>query len=273
VKKEDFFNILTQEYSIVLVTEEEEYQEVQRLRKEIYTNKFSLTEDILEKEGFLHFNQEDRQSFIFLLRHNESGAYVGTIRFMFFNTRTPIQELLMQREGRVEGVEHFMEDIPNSEISRFALTYDLMDYHSMSKLRLRTILAAGLMIAIRMSVFLYPSVTNVFAFMEKALYRILYRQDVKFDIIGESVDLHGLRTPYCIEKNKLLMDTEEKGGEVTRYYFKQMCQDPEKLWKFVDDNPYLDRSDIQLERICNLFDTYGDDVDVSLLLGEGSDLK
>jgi hypothetical protein len=267
VKKEDFFKILTEEYNITLVTNKKEYLEVQRLRKEIYSNKFSLTEDILEKEGFLHFNQEDKQSFIFLLRHNESNVYVGTIRVMFLNQRTPIQELLMQKEGGVGGVENFIELLPVGEISRFALTYDLADYDSMSKLRLRTFLAAGLMVATRISFFIYPPV-NVFAFMEDALYRILNRQDVKFKKIGDSVDLHGLRTPYAVKREVLLIETEGTMRSITLYYLKQMCQNPEKLWEFVDNNPYLERSDIQLERICKLFKEYGDDVDIALLLGE-----
>jgi hypothetical protein len=123
------------------------------------------------------------------------------------------------------------------------------------------------MVATRISFFLYPPI-KVFAFMEDALYRILKRQDVRFEKIGEPVDLHGLRTPYAIRREILLGETEGTMSSITRYYLKEMCQDPEKLWKFVDDNPYLNRSDLQIERICKLFEEHGEEVDISLLLGE-----
>ena len=57
-------------------------------------------------------------------------------------------------------------------------------------------------------------------------------------------------------------------GVVTRYYIKELCQKPEKLWDFIDNNPYLERSDIHLDKICKLFNKYGDDVDLALLLAE-----
>ena len=51
-------------------------------------------------------------------------------------------------------------------------------------------------------------------------------------------------------------------GQLTRYYLKELCKNPESFWQFIDNNPYLERSDIQLDRIkiiirvnvLNLFD-------------------
>ncbi len=101
------------------------------------------------------------------------------------------------------------------------------------------------------------------------MFRILKRQNVNFESISDSVDSYGTkRTPYVIERNQILKDTEETMGKITRHYFKELCQDPDSFWEFIDNNPYLEHSDIQLDRICQLFKEYGDDVDLSLLLGE-----
>jgi len=107
--------------------------------------------------------------------------------------------------------------------------------------------------------------------MERSLQRILKRQNVRFEQISDAVDYYGMRFPFVIKKENFLVSgkkTEEAMGKLTRYYLKQLCQNPEPFWQFIDNNPYLQRSDIQLDRICQLFKEYGDDVDLALLLGE-----
>lgn len=121
------------------------------------------------------------------------------------------------------------------------------------------------MIATRINFFIYHYPV-VFAIMEPSLHRILKRQGVNFEQIGEAVDYYGMRIPFAIDRKKLLRDTEQTMGKLTRYYLKELCSDPEKFWQFIDNNPYLERSDIRLERICRLFETHGEDVDLSLLL-------
>lgn len=123
------------------------------------------------------------------------------------------------------------------------------------------------MVAVRINSFLYKYST-LFSLMEPSLHRILKRQDANFEQIGDPVNYYGTRTPFAISREKLLIETEENVGQVTRHYLKQLCQNPEKFWKFIDDNPYLERSDIELDRICKLFKEYGDDVALELLMGE-----
>ncbi len=69
-----------------------------------------------------------------------------------------------------------------------------------------------------------------------------------------------------IEREKLINESKNILGQLTLFYLKELCQNPEKFWHFIDNNPYLERSDIQLDRICQLFEEYGDDVDIPLLL-------
>ena len=173
----------------------------------------------------------------------------------------------MQKYGNVENINHFTNELPIAEISRGALIKNLTLNDDLSALTLRTILTFHLMIATRINMFLY-NYKYIFSIMEVSLHRILKRQNVNFKQIGNAVNYYGMRTPFAIERTKLLRDTEENMGKLTRYYLKQLCQNPEPFWQFIDNNPYLERSDIQLDRICQLFKTYGDDVDLELLLGE-----
>ena len=173
----------------------------------------------------------------------------------------------MQKDGGVQDIEHLTKNLPLIEVSRGALVQNLPSHNQYSALQLRTILTYGLMITTRINLLLYPC-TMVFSIMEPSLHRILKRQRVDFEQIAEPVELCGTRTPYAIERKKLLQDTEESMGEVTRYYLKELCENPDAFWAFIDNNPYLERSEIHLDRICRLFKEHGEDVALSLLMGE-----
>ena len=177
----------------------------------------------------------------------------------------------MQKYGNVQDIDSLAQNLPICEISRMALSNNLDIYKDFYALKLRSYLSLALMIATRISAFLYRYST-IFSIMEPSLHRILKRQSANFEQIGKTVNYYGMRTPYAIKRKKLLQETEENVGWITQYYLKELCQNPEKFWQFIDNNPYLERSDIQLDRICQLFKEHGDDVDLELLLGE-NDLR
>ncbi|MBD3790196.1 MAG: hypothetical protein IE885_07520 [Campylobacterales bacterium] len=262
----DAFEILTKEYSLKLATGNKDFEAVKEVRAEVFAPKYKMSREYLENKGYL-FSNDDHQSFIFLLQHRPTGRYVGTVRNFFINSKTTVQHMPMQKDGHVEGIERLTQALPICEISRMALSNDLPSYKNLSQLQLRTYLTLGLMIATRINFFLYRYAT-IFAIMEPSLHRILSRQGVNFEQIGEPVDYYGMRTPFAIERNKLLNETEAFMGTITRHYLKQLCNDPKPFWDFIDNNPYLDRSDIRLDKICELFKSYGEDVDHALLLGE-----
>jgi N-acyl amino acid synthase of PEP-CTERM/exosortase system len=259
-------HLLTQEYSLILATTEKDFQAVKKVREEVFSPKYTMSPELLESKGYL-FSQDDKQSFLYLLRHNDTDKYVGTVRVFFINEHTAVQKMPMQKDGNVQGIEHFTQKLPIVEISRGALIKDLPQQENLSALQLRTILTYGLMVATRINFILY-SYSMVFSIMEPSLHRILKRQGVNFEQIGEAVEYYGIRTPFAIERKKLLNDTEETMGQITKFYLKELCQDPESFWQFIDNNPYLEHSDIQLDRICQLFEEHGDDVSMELLLGE-----
>ena len=266
MSKEQVFHLLTKEYNLILATNKEDFLSVKEIRKEILLPKYQNFATIEDEDLFL-FNDEDKQSFIYLLQHKKTKQYVGTARVYFVNNNTPLKIMPMEKYSHSKQIKQLSQTLPVCEISRLALSNKLIYHKDFSTIQLRTYLAMALMVTTRINFFLYHYPT-IFAIMEPALHRILKRQGVNFEQIGEPVDYYGMRTPFAIERKKLLSNTEETMGKLTRFYLKELCDHPEIFWQFIDNNPYLERSDIQLDRICQLFKEHGDDVDLSLLLGD-----
>lgn len=266
--QEKAFHLLTEEYKIVLVTSPEHLQAVKNIRAEVFVPRLEMSFEELEARDFL-INRDDNQSFIYLLQHKPTEEYVGSIRVIFINEKTPIQIIPMQRDGKVEGIEDLTQKRPICEISRLSLVKSLPEHQDFSMAKLRTLLSMSLMSATRINFFLYHY-ANIFAIMEHSLHRILKRQSVAFEPIGDAVDYYGVRFPFVIKKENYLIagkKTEDTMGQLTRYYLKELCKNPESFWQFIDNNPYLERSDIQLDRICQLFKKFGDEVSMEDLLG------
>ncbi len=256
--------LLIDEYRIVLAADEKDFQAVKEIRKKVFAPKYKMAVEMLEKKGYL-FGPDDRQSFLYLLQHKATGQYVGSTRLFFVNPHTPGQLMPMQKDGNVKHIGQFTVTLPILEISRGSLVHDLPSHQNLSGLLLRTSLTIGLMLATRINFILYPS-SMIFTIIEPSLHRILKRQNVNFEKIGEAVEYYGMRTPFAIERKQLLRETEENMGDLTRHYLRELCADPEPFWRFIDQNPYLERSDMRLERVCQLFKEYGDGVDLSLLI-------
>jgi len=258
------FHLLTQEYSLILATDFQDIKAVKSVRRKTLLPAYQDLAEIKDVDHFL-YNQDDEQSFIYLLRHNPSQEYVGTIRVFFVNQKTPLKKIPMQIYGNVKDIDHLVSQYPVCEISRLALASDLPAYQDMSALRLRTYLTIGLMSTIGINTFLYPS-NNIFSIMEPALHRLLKRQGINFHPIGAAVEYYGMRIPHMIKREKLITESKDMLGKITLFYLKELCNTPDRFWEFIDSHPYLDRSDIHLDQICKLFDRYGEQADIPLLL-------
>ncbi len=264
--RDKIFHLLTEEYSLLLATTQEDFQAVKEIRNDVIINHYP---DVEESKEYI-FSQDDEQSFIYLLQHKATKRYVGSVRIFFVNEHTPIEKIPMEKDLHIKDIEHFTQNLPICEVSRFALSKSQIKHEDFSELRLRTYLSLALMSATRINFLLYHY-SRIFAIMERSLHHILKRQSVAFDSIGDSIDFHGVRFPFVIKKEDLLIaieNTEGTMGQLTRFYLKELCENPEPLWKFIDNNPYLERSDMQLDRISQLFKEYGDDVSMEHLLEE-----
>lgn len=272
--QEKAFHLLTEEYTIVLVTSPEHLQAVKDIRAEVFVSRLEMSFKELEERNFL-INQDDKQSFIYLLQHNETKKYVGSVRLIFVNEHTPTQTIPIERDGLVSGIEHLTKDTPICEISRLALTKTLPEHNDFSMSQLRGYLSLALMSATRINFFLYHY-AKIFAMMERSLHLILKRQSVAFEPIGDAVDYYGVRFPFVITNEDIshgMEKTEESMGALTKYYLLELCKNPEPFWQFIDNNPYLERSDIHLTKICQVFKEYGEDITMKNLLKEMNDFS
>ena len=259
------FHLLTVEYSLLLATTQEHFQAVKDIRNDVIVNHYP---DVEETKKYV-FGKDDEQSFIYLLQHNATKKYVGSVRIFFANEHTPSKKIPMEKDLHIKNIERLTQKLPICEVSRFALTHNQIEHEYFSELQLRTYLSLALMCATRINALLYHY-TKMFAIMERSLHRILKRQSVFFEPIGDAIDFHGMRFPFVITKEDFLIageKTEGTMGKLTKYYLKELCNNPKPFWKFIDNNPYLERSDIHLDRICQLFKEYGDNVSMELLLG------
>jgi len=271
---DNVFHLLTVEYSLILATTQEHFQALKKVRSDVFQHRYAKYPDLKKTEWFL-FSQDDEQAFIYLLQHNKTKKYVGSVRIFFVNKHTPIQTIPMQRDCKVKNIEILTQDLPICEVSRLSLIHDQIEHDDFSELQLRTYLSLVLMSATRLS-FLLNDYEKMFAIMERSLHLILKRQSVAFTSIGDAVDYYGVRFPFVINKEDLSLaidKTEESMGKLTRYYLLKLCNDPEPFWQFIDNNPYLARSDIHLDKICQIFKEYGEDVTMKNLLKEMNNLS
>ena len=197
---DDVFHLLTVEYSLILATKEEHFQAVKEIRNDVIVNHYP---DVKETKKYV-FGQDDEQSFIYLLQHNETKKYVGSVRIFFANERTPSKKIPMEKDLHIKDIERLTRHLPICEVSRFALIHDQIKHDHFSELQLRTYLSLLLMSATRINFLLYDYI-KVFAIMERSLHRILKRQSVAFEPIGDAIDFHGVRFPFVIKKEDYLI--------------------------------------------------------------------
>lgn len=267
------FHLLTEEYSLILATTEKDFEAVKKVRSDVFEHRYAQYPDLKRAKWFL-FSQDDEQAFIYLLRHNETNTYVGSVRIFFVNEHTPVQTIPMQRDCKVKDIEKLTRDLPICEVSRLSLIHDQVAHDDFSELQLRTYLSLALMCATRLS-FLLNNYEKMFAIMERSLHLILKRQSVAFTPIGDAVDYYGVRFPFVINKEDLSLaieKTEESMGALTKYYLLELCKNPDTFLQFIENNPYLERSDIHLDKICQIFKEHGKDISMKRLLEEMNNL-
>ena len=179
---------------------QEHFQAVKDIRNDVIVNHYPEVEEAKEYV----FSQDDEQSFIYLLQHNATKRYVGSVRIFFANEHTPSKTIPMEKDLHIKDIEQLTQNLPICEISRFALINDQIKHEDFSELQLRTLSILALMCATRINFFLYHY-SKIFAIMERSLHRILKRQSVAFNSIGDAVDYYGVRFPFVIKKEDFLM--------------------------------------------------------------------
>ncbi len=238
------YTFMTQTYRLILATTPEQFDAVKRLRKEVLLEKYRNFATIEDEERFA-WDESDAQAFLYLLQHQKSGRYVGTIRVFFINSTTPLQDMPMEHYSHTPRIAELKAALPVCEISRFALSADLPKETEHTAQWVRIHLSLLLMIGTRITAQFYPF-KMIFAIMEHSLARLLRWQHANFEQIGESVDYYGMRTPFAIEPHKLIEETKET-ETLSCHYLKQFSQPGGSLEEFLSQCPYIDADMLNFE--------------------------
>ena len=259
MKNLEIFDLLTTEYYLKLVTTQQDIVFLKEIRQKVLLPAYEKHTHIEDIDKFL-YNQDDEQSFIYILIHNTTQKPVGTIRVFFINNKTPIKQLPIQMYGGVSDIDNYMQTYPVCEISRLALIKDLPPYPKLSALKHRTILTIGLQSAIAINMYLY-GYTTVFSIMEPALYRLLSRYGIDFKPIGQEVDYFGPRIPHAIPRDKLMREADKTLWEIALFYLKELAQNPDAFIEYINNHPYLTIDNIYIDK---LIDTINKHPDISV---------
>ncbi len=238
------YAFMTQTYRLVLATTPEHIDAVKALRKEVLLEKYRHFANIEDEERFA-WDESDTQAFIYLLQHQKSGRYVGTIRVFFINDATPLKEMPMEHYSHAPRIAELKAALPVCEISRFALSAELPKEAEHTAQWVRIHLSLLLMIGTRITAQIYPF-KMIFAIMEPSLARLLRWQKAHFEQIGSEVDYYGTTIPFAIERDTLLSDTFAT-QRVSCYYLDQFSQPGGSLEQFLAQCPYIDAEMLNLD--------------------------
>jgi N-acyl-L-homoserine lactone synthetase len=247
----DLYDLLTKEYYLKLVQNDDDIAQLKEVRKKVLLPAYDKRTHIEDVDEFI-YNQDDEQSFNYILVHRKTNKAVGTIRIFFINDKTPIQQLPMQMYGGVDDIEDYTKDKPICEISRLALIKDLPSYKDIPALSLRTSLTMGLFIALGINIILY-SYKKIYTINEPSLSRMVRRQGVEFQVIGKEVNYFGRRIPYIINYETLIKNSNKTIEELTLYYLKEIISNPTELIQYIDKHPYLELDELNLNKLKAFF--------------------
>ena len=220
----DHFN---EYFEMIPATSEELKTEVYKLRYQVYCveNNFENPEDYPDE---MEFDEYDRHSIHYLIRHRNLGIYIATTRIILSDDSNPERLFPVEAHSRIDNV-NLLKTIPRhnlAELSRFCVSKGFkrrknerqlltstdsdseLPYRKEVQRRSSHLTLALFACAIKMS-----SENNIhywYAIMEPALMRVFSALGVHFVGIGPLVDYHGLRQPCVIKIDDLLDSVAKK---------------------------------------------------------------
>lgn len=207
-------------FEVVPVQDAATRREVFRLRYSVYCEELAYEDinafpDGEERDAF------DDDSEFALLRHRASGRAVGCVR-LIVTRRTPQLHFPFEQvcAGRLDPTHIDLDRLDRSrigEISRLAVHSDFRRRKGESTSpdgaaepescfggnRRYPLIAMGLFLAAT-ALAMNVGLDRVLVMMEPRLARLLNSCGIKFTQVGEVIDYHGRRGPFCITREELL---------------------------------------------------------------------
>tara|TARA_R110001583_G_scaffold25094_14_gene91185 strand:+ start:8956 stop:9699 length:744 start_codon:yes stop_codon:yes gene_type:complete len=211
------------------------------IRHQVYCEELNFEKQTPEK---MEMDEFDQYSIHCLIKHIPSSRYSGTVRIvrpLKIGEIIPIQKYCLNSisTGKINPNDFAPHEI--CELSRLAVPAEFrrrqndkfdgaatgaIDRHTYSEKELRCFpfIAIGLYLSAA-SVIMENDIKHTFVMMEPRLARSLRFVGINFEKIGPTVDYHGQRAPYYINRT-LLMETLTPG-------FQHMMKDIRKTLKYI----------------------------------------
>jgi N-acyl amino acid synthase of PEP-CTERM/exosortase system len=202
-------------FEIVRVSSEPLFEEVLRLRYQVYCVENRLA-DRKKFTNCMEHDLYDERSRHRLIRHKGTGTYVAHVRLIFPNPRRPEDCFPIEKYCKINQREMVRGSL--AEVSRFLISKEREQQVILISatpgvgsgpiyrkedgpnnfLLLHGLIAAGLRTAIEINS------SSLYACIGMPLFRLLRRLGIPFFKIGPQVDYHGKRSPYFGSTEQIL---------------------------------------------------------------------
>ncbi|MGZ5075246.1 MAG: PEP-CTERM/exosortase system-associated acyltransferase [Methylobacter sp.] len=220
----DLFN---KHFEMIPAVSEELKHEVYKLRYQVYCLETEFEKHEKFPDG-LEFDEHDRHSCHYLIRHRELGCYTATTRLILPDVDNRKYLFPIERYSQIDDSE-LLQTIPRhnlAEISRFCVSKEFRrrrnERHLLTAIDAdsRTVITqeekrssshltlALFACAIRMSY--ENNIHYWYAIMEPALMRVLSTLGIHFTGIGPLTNYNGIRQPCVIKIDDLLDSVAKK---------------------------------------------------------------
>ncbi|MDQ7728556.1 PEP-CTERM/exosortase system-associated acyltransferase [Halomonas sp. SpR8] len=218
----DLIERFIQEFSFKLCMTEQEKQQAYRLRHDVYCEELQY-EEPTDPYKKLEYDIHDQNSIHCLIEHRRTGIVAGCVRVVMpcHSSPYPLNQLPLQSYGS-QSLTHIelhpdrLEQDSYYEISRLAVNrlfrtrvrddsstekISNIPFFSTEERQLFPLLSSGLFIT-GYALGRQLGKIQVFAMMEPSLPRLLALTGFHFTKVGETINFHGRRSAYYIDKQK-----------------------------------------------------------------------
>ncbi|MGZ4956218.1 MAG: PEP-CTERM/exosortase system-associated acyltransferase [Methylobacter sp.] len=224
----NIIDIFNKHFEMIPAISEELKHEVYKLRYQVYClengSKTGFKSPVVHPEG-LEFDEDDRHSCHYLIRHRGQGNYIATTRLILPDADNRDYLFPIERYSQITDSEHLKSISRHNlaELSRFCVSKEFRQRKNLlttvvtnsgthiaqeNKQSSSHLTLALFACAIKMSA--ENNIHYWYAIMEPALMRVFSTLGIHFVGIGPLLNLYGMRQPCVIKVDDLLDSVAKK---------------------------------------------------------------
>lgn len=203
-------------FAVVPATTAALREETYRIRYQVYVEELGWEDKAMFPDGY-EKDAYDQEAVACLLKHRATGQFIGCVRLVLIPagnpSRFPFEKAMASHDSTLDGYSRDWRDAAG-EISRVAVVSQFRRRrderhqpdsipddggHTSPERRVFPHIAIGLYLGAA-ALGLSRGLNRVFAIMEPRLARRLRTYGIEFDAVGDPIEHHGTRIPYCLTR-------------------------------------------------------------------------